>query len=482
MSTMQQIHSTGAAFSTSQAHNAVSVDIREAQAGRRATWRACVGAWLAVGGCLALASTAQAQAPRIHLPVRQLDLGTIKEGDIKPIEFTVENRGEADLVVISAKGDCGCTVVRLSDEERVIPPGGSLTIQAEFNSTGRAQAGVQTKKIHVTSNDPALRVADFTFNVQVVSLLRRLPTGVLRIMQVERGATSPNVMEFMSGSIGLPVEIKSVAFSPEAPLSAAVAPFDERGRSGQRITLSVSDEAPLGSVETTMIVTLAVGEHEAQESVPVVGEVVGDLSYRPIVVDTTRKQSLRGQRLIPVSIKSSGGRPFEVRKAEAGPLLDVEVTADRPGGSSYDINLTVRDDAPDGPFGAMLRLHTDSLDQPLIEIPVYGQVAPAVAVEPPLVLLVDDGTPVGTRRVVKLQGARPNVALDMSGLESSDARVKVEEDPSRRKLHDHVRYLIVSLAGNVPPGRYEATIRVSTAVPSAEVVTIPVVLLNRAEE
>jgi len=435
-----------------------------------------LAAWLLLTGA------ALAQTPRIHLPVQQIDLGTIREGDIKPIEFTVENRGDADLVIIGARGDCGCTVVRLEDEQKVVPPGGSRTIRAEFNSTGRAQAGVQTKKIHVSTNDPSARTVDFTFAVQVVSLFRRTPTGVLRIMQVERGTTAGNALELMSGSIGLPVEVQSVEFTSPVPLAASVAPFDERGRSGQRVSLAVDDDAPLGTIETTLIVRMKVGDYQTREDVPLLGEVVGDLSFRPLVVDTTRKQTLRGQRLIPVSIKSSGGRPFVIQQAEAGPLLTVEVSRDRPDGSAYDVSLTVRDDAPDGPFGAMLRIHTDSLDQPLIEIPVYGRVAAAVAVEPPLVLLVDDGTPVGTRRLVRLQAARPQGGLDIVKVESSDPLVQVAIDESRRPAYDHLRYLSVALAGEVPPGRHEATITVATTVPAAEVVTIPVVFMRPGAE
>jgi len=42
----------------------------------------------------------------------------------------------------------------------------------------------------------------------------------------------------------------------------------------------------------------------------------------------------------------------------------------------------LRDDARPGPFGETLRIKTGSLDQPFIEVPVFGIVAARIKMEP----------------------------------------------------------------------------------------------------
>jgi hypothetical protein len=48
--------------------------------------------------------------------------------------------------------------------------------------------------------------------------------------------------------------------------------------------------------------------------------------------------------------------------------------ATREKGRRYDIDLTFAADAPKGPFSGSLSVRTDSPKQPLLEIPVKGEV------------------------------------------------------------------------------------------------------------
>ena len=38
------------------------------------------------------------------------DFGTIKEGETVETEFTFTNTGKSDLIIVDARGSCGCTV------------------------------------------------------------------------------------------------------------------------------------------------------------------------------------------------------------------------------------------------------------------------------------------------------------------------------------------------------------------------------------
>lgn len=62
-------------------------------------------------------------------------------------EFLFTNSGDANLVIVNAKADCGCTKPVYSDEP--IAPGGSGKVKVTFVPNGK---GHFTKKVTVTTN------------------------------------------------------------------------------------------------------------------------------------------------------------------------------------------------------------------------------------------------------------------------------------------------------------------------------------------
>ena len=76
------------------------------------------------------------------------DFGSITQGEKVTHTFKFKNTGEADLVIVSAKGSCGCTVPKWPKEP--IPVGGEGFIDVVFNSDGKS--GVQNKKVSIIAN------------------------------------------------------------------------------------------------------------------------------------------------------------------------------------------------------------------------------------------------------------------------------------------------------------------------------------------
>ena len=76
------------------------------------------------------------------------DFGNINEGEKVTTEFVLTNTGDADLVIVSAVGSCGCTVPEPPKEP--IKPGASAPIKVTFDSTGKP--GQQEKTVTITSN------------------------------------------------------------------------------------------------------------------------------------------------------------------------------------------------------------------------------------------------------------------------------------------------------------------------------------------
>ena len=92
-----------------------------------------------------------AKFPKVELDKLVHDFGTINEGDIVDTEFLVKNVGETDLIIMDAKGSCGCTVPQPPKEP--IKPGDSAPIKVSFDSNGKP--GQQSKTVTLTTNTEA---------------------------------------------------------------------------------------------------------------------------------------------------------------------------------------------------------------------------------------------------------------------------------------------------------------------------------------
>ena len=86
--------------------------------------------------------------PKVTLDKEMHDFGTIAEGVVVETEFIVTNTGETDLVIMDAKGSCGCTVPEPPKEP--IKPGASDPIKVAFDSKGKP--GNQEKTVTLTTN------------------------------------------------------------------------------------------------------------------------------------------------------------------------------------------------------------------------------------------------------------------------------------------------------------------------------------------
>ena len=92
-----------------------------------------------------------AKFPKVELDKLTHDFGTINEGEVVTTEFMVKNIGETDLIIMDAKGSCGCTVPQPPKEP--IKPGDSAPIKVSFDSNGKP--GQQSKTVTLTTNTEA---------------------------------------------------------------------------------------------------------------------------------------------------------------------------------------------------------------------------------------------------------------------------------------------------------------------------------------
>lgn len=91
---------------------------------------------------------ADGKYPEMTFEETEHDFGNINQGDKVDCVFKFKNTGEADLLIESAVGSCGCTVPEFPKEK--IAPGESGEIKVSFNSAGKK--GNQHKTVTLTTN------------------------------------------------------------------------------------------------------------------------------------------------------------------------------------------------------------------------------------------------------------------------------------------------------------------------------------------
>ena len=441
-----------------------------------------LGGWFAVAGVYgqlpptpASQPVSDSPQPKLFVQERTKNLGKILEGDTVPVSWTLENHGDADLIIEKTRATCGCTIVRLAEEDKIIPPGGKLELMVEFNSTSRP--GNQRKNIGVYTNDPSEPKLTLVFTANVEMLFKTKPTALLNLRSVRRGESGGKTLDILPGPGRKSVVVRDVELSNNVALTYEIEPLDIDGAMGQRIRFAVPKTAALGSMVTKATLHLSIDGLERTRTIPVRLEVVGDLSWTPKVLDASRQTLVAGRRLAPVTIRGTDKSPFDVIGVTAGPMLEVvwEQITHPPNRSAFSVYLTIRNGVDPGPFATMLEIRTTSLDQPWIGVPVFGIIKAPVQADPPFILLRNDGTPAGHRRRLKLM-TFPSDKLDVSKYACDNPAVTVKMDMEASRQHRHIRILIVELTGEVAKGRHEALLTMTTNIKGAERLEIPVTI------
>lgn len=103
-----------------------------------------------------------AAMPKMTFENDLYDFGEITQGEKVSYSYMFKNEGEADLVITSAQGSCGCTVPTWPKEP--IGPGESGQIDVVFDSNGKS--GKQHKKVTIVANtSPSTNVVALTGSV-----------------------------------------------------------------------------------------------------------------------------------------------------------------------------------------------------------------------------------------------------------------------------------------------------------------------------
>lgn len=343
---------------------------------------------------------------RLELPEDRHGFGRVWEGAVVTHEFALVAAGEADLAILRASADCGCTVPSLevlgADGERrpytwndPVPPGTRLVLRVEFDTRGRV--GFQEKAIQVFANVEG-GVETVHLSADVAKFLQVEPkTVALGELSVVDSATAELLVSSLDGTRfalrhtgdGVPPAVK-VHLEPVLPDAAGRAStWEVRGTFGPGLPKGLRSW-PLDLETDIENPTAAFREGNAGPRLPhgvapmVHAVVLGKVSALPPQLSFG---ILRGSEVVAKTVTLTSHDPSfplpeprvelaPVREGAPLPLADTASLTVRPveGENAWTIELLLDGLSPEvqRSFLARLVIQTGHPEEPRLEVNISG--------------------------------------------------------------------------------------------------------------
>lgn len=309
-------------------------------------------------------SQLQASTPRVQAENEFYDWGSVRQGEKVEHLFTLKNAGGAVLNIEKIKASCGC--VATLPESRAVPPGGTTTIKATLDTTGRF--GPSRKTIAVTTNDPDNPNLVLSMGGYILSDVTVTPTRL----------SLPNVGTGEKNSAVFTVEPSKGAAHPIKSVTCADPRFKLDLKEGDLKTKATYEVAFAGTDEIgkvrCFIEVHTEGSTAPAMKVPVEFEVSGDITYENRLMVLPDGDKMQSKALV---FNSASGKPIEILKTvDTASLFDVTLENNKTNAVTALIKL--KDDSRD-PYQIAKRgrlvFETTDKKQPklVVTYTVFGQ-------------------------------------------------------------------------------------------------------------
>ncbi len=120
-------------------------------------------------------SVAIGDNPRLAIPELQPKNFIWDFGDVRPDQkvehtFTLKNTGTKELDIKDVAGNCGCTGTVIDPSKKKLAPGGETQLLVSYDPRVNKDKGTFiSRKVRITSNDPAVPVAEFSITANVTN-------------------------------------------------------------------------------------------------------------------------------------------------------------------------------------------------------------------------------------------------------------------------------------------------------------------------
>ncbi len=303
--------------------------------------------------------------PEIFFENPDFDFGKVYKGDKVEHVYKFENRGKATLEIKKVKPSCGCTAAILSN--KTILPGETGEVKATFNS--RSYGGKVKKTISVLSNDPNTPNHKLTIAGEVIEEVSIKPKninfGSFRADNQSDKTVKVSVKS-QSGS-----DFKIVKVTSSKPFVEASATEGQKGE--YTIVATLKDHHEIGRFSGKIFLDTN-STKQPKTSIIFYGVVEGDITInqRRIYYGTVPE----GKEITKKLFVKINENYIKILSSKISPeYLSVNIDERYEQRNPHClIEIKLHEDAPVGKIDGLLEITTNSEEQPVINIPITGEV------------------------------------------------------------------------------------------------------------
>ena len=310
-------------------------------------------------------SNSSIKKPEIFCENPDFNFGKIYKGDKAEHVFKLENRGNDILEIKKVKPSCGCTAAILS--QNTILPGNTGEVKATFNSDN--YNGKVKKTIAVLSNDPdtpSHRLTIFGEVIEEISIKpRNINFGSFRADN-QTDKTVKVSIKALSGP-----DFKIIKTTPSKPFVDTTA---IEGKNGEyTIVATLKDYHKIGRFSGKILLDTNSAK-QPQASIVFYGVVEGDISInQKRIYYGTVPEGKEITRKLFVKINDSNIKILNTKISPDYLSVNVDENYEKRNPHCL-IEINLHKDAPIGKINGLLVLTTNSKEQPIINIPVTGEI------------------------------------------------------------------------------------------------------------
>ncbi len=306
--------------------------------------------------------------PDITFKEPVFNFGKVYRGNKVVHVFKFINTGKDELLIEKVRSSCGCTAAMASSKN--IMPGKTGEVKVTFNT--QSYKGDVKKQVTVYSNDQDTPKYKLTISGNVAEEVVVKPKRV-DFSKVPYGKGFEKKVLVKSGT-DLKLKIKKVETSnPNVEVSFK----KEKGSNDYFVNVAIKKDTDFGRINGNLFIYTN-SKNQKKVIVPFYGEVIGDFSVYPPSV-SCGIITKRREMVFPV-FAISYKEDVVVERVEIDPTIfdtdiaETKIKSKKSKKSTFKISVILKKDAPVGKIDESLKIYTNSKVQPLIEIPVKGEV------------------------------------------------------------------------------------------------------------
>lgn len=303
--------------------------------------------------------------PIIFFENPDFDFGKVYKGNKVEHVFKFENRGNDTLEIKKVKPSCGCTAAVLSNN--TILPGKTGEVKATFNS--RSYRGTVRKTIAVLSNDPDTPSHKLTISGEIIEEISVKPQNI-NFGSFRADDQSDKTVKVSVKSQSGP-EFKIVKVTASKPFVDASAIAEQNGE--YTVIATLKDYHKIGRFSGKIFLDTN-SDKQPKTSIIFYGVVEGDITInqKRVYFGTVPAGKEITKRLF-VKINESDIRISDAKISPDYLSINVDEKYEQENPHCL-IEITLHKEAPIGRIEGLLTLDTNSKEQPVINIPITGEV------------------------------------------------------------------------------------------------------------